>query len=356
MIPTQTFEEFPEFANSGTKVKPDDAKYSAGFVPSDVLPAQWMNWLLGKASGGVSNLNSGVKSIEEELNNVVTATGATPDSGTKNQVLNAIRALISNVAGTLANLTTTAKTSLVAAINEVKSLAESKSPLEGSSNLTTYSGGTLSEAAGKSVDQSLVENSLNLPTSKAVCDGITNYINSQAAGEAKTITLKKPLVSGSTISVMLVNGHEGERLELNGIKVKVNRHGALINIPTHEVEGIVKCIQPYTTLDLMYDGTQFIVMGNPVVLSGSSEDGSASYSVKANGLIEQILVAGNVTRIPTIQTLTVPIPFSDTNYAVIGKGMRGGSSNSDLDLTVLSNSQFRINQVVYAYNFLVVGY
>lgn len=120
MIPTQTFEEFPEFSNTGAKVKPDDAKYAAGFVPSDVLPAQWLNWLMNKASGGVTRLNSGVKSIEEELNNVVSDTGATPAVGTKNQVLTAIKSIIGTFTGTLANLTTTAKSNLVAAINELK--------------------------------------------------------------------------------------------------------------------------------------------------------------------------------------------------------------------------------------------
>ena len=38
-----------------------------------------------------------------------------------------------------------------------------------------------------------------------------------------------------------------------------------------------KYIQAYTTLDLVYDGTQFIVVGNPVLVSTNS------YSIYADG-------------------------------------------------------------------------
>jgi hypothetical protein len=94
MIPTQTLSEFPEFGNSSTKVKPDDTKYSAGFVNADVVPYEWVNYLHNKASVGITDLNSGVSSIEKELNAVVTAGGATPSESSNNQVLNAIKYLI----------------------------------------------------------------------------------------------------------------------------------------------------------------------------------------------------------------------------------------------------------------------
>ena len=94
MIPTQTLSAFPEFGNSSTKVKPDDTKYSAGFVNADVVPYEWVNYLHNKASVGITDLNSGVSSMEKELNAVVTAGGATPSESSNNQVLNAINYLI----------------------------------------------------------------------------------------------------------------------------------------------------------------------------------------------------------------------------------------------------------------------
>lgn len=95
MIPTQTFENYPEFANAGQKSQPDDAKYAAGFIPSDVLPAEWLNWFLNGATKGVTALNTGVKSVEQEINTVLESRSVTPDINAAGQllaVLNKIKA------------------------------------------------------------------------------------------------------------------------------------------------------------------------------------------------------------------------------------------------------------------------
>lgn len=97
MIPTQTLVQFPEFA-TGTAAKnpPGSAKYAAGFQPADVLPAEWLNYFENKSSAGITTLNSGVASIEAELNNIVSANGDTPSAETNNQVLTAIQSFINN--------------------------------------------------------------------------------------------------------------------------------------------------------------------------------------------------------------------------------------------------------------------
>ena len=95
MTPTQTFGNYPEFANAGQKSQPNDAKYAAGFIPSDVLPAEWLNWFLSGATKGVTALNTGVKSIEQEINAVLASRAVTPDITATNQlltVLNKIKA------------------------------------------------------------------------------------------------------------------------------------------------------------------------------------------------------------------------------------------------------------------------
>lgn len=95
MTPTQDFENYPEFANSGKKSQPNDAKYSAGFIPSDVLPAEWLNWFLNGATKGVTALNTGVKSVEQEINSVLKSRSVTPDINAAGQllaVLNKIKA------------------------------------------------------------------------------------------------------------------------------------------------------------------------------------------------------------------------------------------------------------------------
>lgn len=90
MTPTQDFENYPEFANSGQKSQPNDAKYSAGFIPSDVLPAEWLNWFLSGATKGVTALNTGVKSIEQEINTVLESRSVNPDINAAGQLLSVL--------------------------------------------------------------------------------------------------------------------------------------------------------------------------------------------------------------------------------------------------------------------------
>ena len=93
MIPTQSLETFPVFGDNATKVQPDNggAKYSNGFQQSDVLPAEWLNWEWNKASSAVTALNSGVNSVESELNNVLNEAGISPSESATNQVYKAIK-------------------------------------------------------------------------------------------------------------------------------------------------------------------------------------------------------------------------------------------------------------------------
>lgn len=44
MIQTQNLDKYPEFGEAASKSAPDAAKYSSGFLPADVLPAEWLNW------------------------------------------------------------------------------------------------------------------------------------------------------------------------------------------------------------------------------------------------------------------------------------------------------------------------
>lgn len=96
MIATQSLESFPPFGDNATKVKPDDAKYAAGFQAADVLPAEWMNWTWGKSSKGITDLNAGVEMMEAEINNVLAGATKTPDPTKTNQLLESIQKLIAD--------------------------------------------------------------------------------------------------------------------------------------------------------------------------------------------------------------------------------------------------------------------
>ena len=94
MIPTQEMTPYPVFGDNATKVQPDDPKYSAGFLPGDVLPAEWLNWLLNRASGAVTKLNAGTLSLEQEVNEVLRQGSQVPNAGQTNQLAAAIVQLI----------------------------------------------------------------------------------------------------------------------------------------------------------------------------------------------------------------------------------------------------------------------
>lgn len=80
------------------------------------------------------------------------------------------------------------------------------------------------------------------------------------------------------------DGVTGLELEYNGVDypVKAAKGGALTSIFAHEISsGTFRYVDAYTSLDLIFDGTEFIVKGNPVVLSSNDytiyADGKKSY-------------------------------------------------------------------------------
>jgi hypothetical protein len=63
----------------------------------------------------------------------------------------------------------------------------------------------------------------------------------------------------------------------NTYAVKAGKDGALVALTAHLIEESYVYLQAYTTLELAFDGSQFVVMGNPVVIS------NADFSIMADG-------------------------------------------------------------------------
>ena len=118
-----------------------------------------------------------------------------------------------------------------------------------------------------------------------------------AATGAKTVGISGfVLYTGVTVKVMFTNGNSNNAPTLNvnstGAKdIKVVKAGAKITPPVHTgnwrgaSSATTEGWQPLTTLELMYDGTDWVIIGNPVVEDYFSTD--QSYTVYANGKIEQ---------------------------------------------------------------------
>ena len=85
MVPNgAAYDNFPSFANNGTKTPPggstESAKYALGMVPADTFPAEWANYLFHGATAGITRLNSDTGSIKKEINTVLACKNITPNA------------------------------------------------------------------------------------------------------------------------------------------------------------------------------------------------------------------------------------------------------------------------------------
>jgi hypothetical protein len=108
---------------------------------------------------------------------------------------------------------------------------------------------------------------------------------------ADSTTIKgAELFQGCSIKVLFTSAITGSNttspLTINynnvDITVKVGKNGTLADFVAYNTgSGFVYC-QAYTTLELLFDGNNFVIMGNPVVISNSDytvyTDGSITYS------------------------------------------------------------------------------
>lgn len=112
-----------------------------------------------------------------------------------------------------------------------------------------------------------------------------------AAGTPTTITNAPSIEAGNVVRVMFgaaVTGSDtttGLLISYNGSSkpVKVNKNGSLVDfVAVALVESgstVYRYLQANTTLELVYDGVNFVIAGNPVVLS------STDYTIYADGKI-----------------------------------------------------------------------
>lgn len=101
-------------------------------------------------------------------------------------------------------------------------------------------------------------------------------------------------------------------LSYNGTSfpVKASSGGSLVGLFAHEVtSGTFKYLQAYTTLELVFDGTNFVVVGNPVVLS------SSDYTIYADGKVGD----GNIGDIKGGLYSTAPYGWILCNNTVYNK-------------------------------------
>ena len=82
MLVNPSFTGMVEFATTGDKSEPGAALLSSGYIPQEILPAEQFNWLMNRASKGVTESESYIDNINKELNALLVNLATTPNSGT----------------------------------------------------------------------------------------------------------------------------------------------------------------------------------------------------------------------------------------------------------------------------------
>ena len=162
-------------------------------------------------------------------------------------------------------------------------------------------------------------------TSNAVANKLNGGICSSSKGNTGKIASIDNFVlkAGVIVTVMFTKGNSADNPTLNvsgtGAKpIKVVKAGAKVAPVTHTgywrgaTTTSVEMWQPYTILEFMYDGTDWVIVGNPTVESYSSS--SASYEVKADGLIEQRGTIAEKNHRNQNADIKFPISFLNINY------------------------------------------
>ena len=136
-----------------------------------------------------------------------------------------------------------------------------------------------------------------------------NKRNQAVIANSTTLT-GAPLKTGNIVRVHFtaditgVNTTTALSLSYNGTSktVKVPKDGALANFTAQNMGGsptVYKYLQAYTTLELLYDGTNFVIIGNPVVISSSDytiyADGSNKGLIEVRDISNRLIPDINIT-------------------------------------------------------------
>ena len=305
MIETQNFDKYPVFGEGAAKTAPDAAKYSGGFIAADVLPAEWLNWAWAKNSKGISDLNAGVAAMEAELNAVLEAGGIVANN-TEGQVAGAIKKIILEKTGTLTNLNTANKETIVAACNEL-----------------------LSQIRQESQQRQAELNTL----SQAFLQAINNESHSRAEGDKSIVDFGDP-----TGKHRIQVGFAGEGLAAETTSHLAGFYNDGKGDSGNKIRNISKEeVLKFLNLNVAGNGAGMLV---PVVAFNAGEN--AGYIKLGNGLIVQW-----GTTVPSHgewATTIFPLSFATTKYAIVAtKDNNTGGGSSDYDIRYFNKQKSRVD-------------
>lgn len=287
MKPVTPFDNYPSFGNAGARQAPGDAKYALGFVAADTFPAEWANYFFHGATKGVSDLNTAVRSIWVELENILNAYGITAEVSEESQLLTAIGKIYPKI--------TTCSTG---ASTQNKSLAITGNVLKAGDVyvITMTYGNTYGD--GSLTYPTL---SINGGTAYPICDASGNYLGDGAWEDGETI---KVLFTGSRY--LMATQSVVDLVE------KDNMHPVTSN-----------AVETRCTHELIWDGSNWTPSG------GSAEQLNFTHEISENSILLIEVKPYINSSIDELVTFTVPLSSLIHGVAFKFTGRRiSGSSGS----------------------------
>lgn len=169
-----------------------------------------------------------------------------------------------------------------------------------------------------------------------------------------------PLIEKHTVKVFFTAAQTANdtttcmTLSYNGATypVKACKDGELIDFVAHSNGSDLLFVQAYVTLELMFDGTQFIIMGNPAVISNADyviyADGSITYKNVYKQYSLTSRVSGDVINIENIKRLVLA---NIENYNV-GTSIINFDSQSQKGTLILSKTENTLFSFFYITGYL----
>lgn len=106
----------------------------------------------------------------------------------------------------------------------------------------------------------------------------------------------------------------GGRLVYNDKEIVCYRAGQKIHFPTHRINNQYKMIQTGVCLELVYDGIEYVVMGNPEVITYASN--TVSYRIKADGYIRMNGTDTQIYNSNSTKNINLPVAYKEKYRAV----------------------------------------
>ncbi len=242
MVPVPTsYLTVPVFGSGASSIVPEPTTYAGGFLPGQLFPAEYENWLMNRLTTNSLSSQTTALSVAGEIVNILNQASIVPDPVSTTQLYAALNALYATVgalateASTRGSADTTlqsninaeatargnADTTLQSNITAEAALARNADNLNsGTVAIARLSGITVAQmAAGNRSSTQVIGNVTGSINAPAMNVGDTNLLWYQTTG---TTTFLTPVAAGTYSTVILASGGSGTSFPKTSIAQNTN--------------------------------------------------------------------------------------------------------------------------------------